>query len=116
MTKQVSNDDIMQALTQFAESVDRRFEGIDKHFESIDGRFESIDKRLFSMEHEIVEIKQKIVDFDASHDRLLNTIDKFLGRLDDMEAENTARDRQFERLLDWARKVSEKTGVPLENL
>jgi hypothetical protein len=51
-----------------------------------------------------------------SVDRLTNTIDSFIRRLDTEEIENKVRDRQFERLLDWARKVSEKTGVPLENL
>jgi len=27
-----------------------------------------------------------------------------------------SRDLQFERLLEWARKVSEKTGIPLKDL
>jgi hypothetical protein len=51
-----------------------------------------------------------------SLDRLTNTIDGFVKRLDDNETEMSARDYQFEKLLAWARKVSEKTGVPLENL
>jgi hypothetical protein len=52
----------------------------------------------------------------ASLDRLTNTVDAFIKRLDDEEIENKFRDRQFEKLLEWARKVSEKTGIPLENL
>ncbi len=52
----------------------------------------------------------------ASLDRLTNTVDKFIGRLDDADIENVARDSQFAKLLEWARKVSEKTGIPLENL
>lgn len=51
-----------------------------------------------------------------SLDKLTNTIDAFVKRLDDQEAEQAARDSQFEKLLAWVRKVSEKTGVPLENL
>lgn len=51
-----------------------------------------------------------------SLDRLANTIDSFVKRLDDEEVNNLVRDRQFDRLLEWARKVSEKTGIPLENL
>jgi hypothetical protein len=47
---------------------------------------------------------------------LVNTVDGFVKRIDDYEIEQISRDRQFERLLDWARKVSEKTGIPLENL
>ena len=52
----------------------------------------------------------------ASLDKLTNTIDGFVKRLDDNETEQSMRDRQFEKLLEWARKVSEKTGIPLENL
>lgn len=52
----------------------------------------------------------------ASLDRLTNTIDAFIKRLDDAEIEDVARDNQFKKLLAWARKVSEKTGIPLENL
>lgn len=64
------------------------------------------------------EMNQKLDDkaSQASLDRLTNTVDRFVKRLDDNEIEMAARDSQFERLLDWARKVSEKTGIPLENL
>lgn len=62
---------------------------------------------------------EKKVDSKASQeslDNLISTIDGFVKRLDDNEVEQASRDRQFDRLLEWARKVSEKTGVPLENL
>jgi hypothetical protein len=52
----------------------------------------------------------------SSIDSLIGTIDSFIKRLDDNEIEQAARDNQFEKLLVWARKVSEKTGIPLENL
>jgi hypothetical protein len=68
----------------------------------MDGRFDKIEK-------EIVELKE-------SHNHLLSTIDGFVGRIDKYEIELVARDHQFEKLLAWARKVSEKTGIPLENL
>lgn len=68
-----------------------------------------VDDRFNKLEHEIVELKD-------SHNRLLNTIDGFIGRIDKYETELAARDNQFEKLLAWARKVSDKTGIPLENL
>ena len=51
-----------------------------------------------------------------SMERLLDTLDGFLKRLDDNESNQSARDLQFERLLEWAREVSQKTGVPLKDL
>lgn len=62
------------------------------------------------------DIEREIVDLKASHDKLINTIDAVIKRYDDMDVENAARDSQFQKLLSWARKVSEKTGIPLENL
>ncbi|MBI3624210.1 hypothetical protein HY218_01105 [Candidatus Saccharibacteria bacterium] len=47
---------------------------------------------------------------------MLNTIDGFIARIDKYETELAARDSQFQKLLVWARKVSKKTGIPLENL
>jgi septal ring factor EnvC (AmiA/AmiB activator) len=70
---------------------------------------QQVDERFNNVERGIRELKD-------SHNRLLNTIDGFIARIDAYETEMQARDRQYERLLVWARKVSKKTGIPLENL
>lgn len=49
-------------------------------------------------------------------DRLVNTMDNFIRQITDNDAENATRDAQFTRLVEWAREVSKKTGVPLPNL
>jgi len=51
-----------------------------------------------------------------SLNRLTNTIDSFVKRLDDSEIEQVSRDAQFERLLSWAKQVSKKTGIPIRDL
>lgn len=68
------------------------------------------------MHQQLFEVNQRMNKLEASIDRLTNTIDKFYARIDTQEIEMLARDAQFERLLAWARKVSKKTGIPLENL
>ncbi len=75
-----------------------------------------VDIRFNKFETTIESIKHDTIDLKASHDHLLNIVDAFLARIDRYETELAARDNQFERLLSWARKVSEKTGIPLENL
>jgi len=67
-------------------------------------RFNAIDKRF------------ELTASQESLDRLTNTIDNFVKRLDDAEIEQVSRDEQFKRLLNWARKVSKKTGIPLTDL
>ena len=81
-------EDLSEVIANFAHQVDGRFTGLENS-----GRLR--DKKL---------------------DHLIGVIDSFVGRLDKYEAEMAARDSQFEKLLVWARKVSEKTGIPLENL
>ncbi len=64
------------------------------------------------------EVNEKLDEkaSQSSLDSLQRTIDRFVNRLDEQEIELRARDSQFEKLLVWARKVSEKTGIPLESL
>ncbi len=52
----------------------------------------------------------------TSLDHLTNTIDTFVKHLDDTQTEQVARDAQFTRLVEWAREVSKRTGVPLPDL
>lgn len=70
------------------------------------------------MQTEFAEVNKKL-DEKASQnslDQLTNTIDSFVRRLDNTEIEQASRDAQFDRLLQWAREVSKKTGIPLKNL
>lgn len=75
----------------------------------VSGQFESVSNQF-------TEVNKRLDSLDQKYDHLINTIDGFLARIDKYETELAARDNQFEKLLVWARKVSEKTGIPLENL
>ena len=75
-----------------------------KLFKYVQGQFKLVNQKL----------DQK--SSQESLDRLTNTIDSFVKRLDDAEIEQVSRDAQFRRLLSWAREVSKKTGIPLRDL
>ncbi len=91
MSNQATKDDVNEVL-----------ETIKTLMDQISTKFSEVEKRFDTQ--------------DVKYDHLINTIDGFIGRIDRYETEMAARDSQFERLLSWARKVSEKTGIPLENL
>lgn len=80
---------------------DDQFTKLFNYMVKIDGRTERIEENMVTKE---------------DHERLVNTLDNFMGRLDTSETEQAARDLQWERLLVWAREVSQKTGVPLPDL
>lgn len=75
-----------------------------KLFRYMEKRFDDMDKRF-----DDTSSKQQV-------DHLISTIDHFVARLDTNETEQIIHNAQLDRLLDWARKVSVKTGIPLENL
>ncbi len=75
--------------------------------------------RLFNYMQEQFDSIERKLDEKASQssvDRLTNTIDGFVKRLDISEIEQAARDSQFNRLILWAKEVSIKTGIPLKEL
>jgi septal ring factor EnvC (AmiA/AmiB activator) len=92
----------------------------DKLDEKIEKRFDDLTDIMQTFMHQVDtrfnKVEEKIDSFDEKIDRLINTIDAFVKRLDEVEVEQTARDAQFDRLVEWAKKVSEKTGIPLKNL
>ena len=71
-----------------------------KLFKYLDKRFDKTDKQFD--------------DQKAAHNRLINTLDAFLKRLDDIEIDNTARDAQLARIERWIDQIARKTGVKLE--
>lgn len=75
-------------------------------------------KLFVYMQDEFKKVNDKLDQkaSQASMEQLVSTIDGFVKRINDNETEQASRDMQFERLLEWARKVSEKTGIPLNNL
>ena len=75
----------------------------------ISGFADQVDSRFNDVEREVVDLKK-------SHDRLQSTIDNFVKRLDEQELDTAAQDSRFEKLLAWAREVSQRTGIPLKDL
>lgn len=80
-------DDLSEIIQSFAQNVDERFNKVDSD----------------------------TVDLNKKYGHLINTLDNFLKRLDDIETDNTARDAQLARLERWIEQVAAKTGVKLEH-
>lgn len=90
-------------------------DSITKAVEDLSDVINALAQNMFSETTSIRKELGKKASQD-SIDKLTNTIDAFVKRLDDNETEQIARDAQFERLLEWAREVSAKTGIPLKGL
>lgn len=106
----------MSEATATRKDIDEVLDLMRTFMQQVGDEFNKADAKFSNIGNELNGIKQEIADLKESHNRLLNTIDGFVARIDKYETELAARDNQFQKLLIWARKVSEKTGIPLENL
>ena len=102
------------------EGIDKKFDKVDEQFDQINGKFEKVDKQLDKIatiaiknEHDISELKSDIKYIKDSHERLMNTIDGFIGRIDRYETEQLARDHEVARIKRWVQQIADKTGVKL---
>jgi septal ring factor EnvC (AmiA/AmiB activator) len=73
------------------------------------------DTYLGKMESEINGVKSLLANLKSSHDHLLNKLDNLERGINKLEAEQAAEDGQRKKL-DWAYKVSKRSGIPPENL
>ena len=79
-------DELSGIIQSFAAQVDERFNRLEARVDRLEKQFE----------------------------RLQDTLDHFLKRLDDIKADNAARDAQIARLERWIEAVAKQTGVKLE--
>ena len=93
MAEYITKSDLTVILN---EGFDKVYTKLIKHF---DVRFDKLDQ-------DISEINEK-------YNHLIVTLDTFLKRLDDIEADNAARDAQLARLERWIEQIASKTGVKL---
>ncbi len=106
MTNNVNKDDLKVLGNSLEVKIDK----------AVDDLTDVIKVFMHHVDERFNKLKARMDEFDLKLDKLTSTIDGFVARIDHYETEQTARDSQFEKLLIWARKVSEKTGIPLENL
>lgn len=68
---------------------------------------------MIQVDQRFNKVEQDIADLKKSHDRLLNTIDGFIDRIDKYETELAARDAKIDRLERWIQEIAKKTNVPM---
>lgn len=97
MAVYATKDDVQVIVNKAVEDLS---DIIQSFAQNVDDRFDKLETRVDKIERNL--------------DRLTDTLDAFLKRLDDIEADNTARDAQLARLERWIEQVAKKTGVQLE--
>ena len=119
MSDQATKQDLLNLESNIDKKLDKTITSLEASIDKKIGKAvtdlsEIIGNLAQSMHDEIVELKYDNKELKDTLNRLMNTIDGFIGRIDSYETELMARDAQFARLLEWAKEVSKKTGIPLK--
>lgn len=106
-------DDILKVIKGMSQQTSDEFVSVNDQFVKINNRFDALE---FNVNARFEKIDAQFIKIQESYDHLINTMDKFLARIETCETEQAAGDYRFQKLLDWARNVSKKTGIPLKDL
>ena len=112
--KEITNNEIMEALGQFANSVDKRFNTIDNRFESIDKRVESIDKHLFRIDGRLDNLETDISEVKKKVSHIYNILDDHMKRIETILQENQVHKYQQERMERWIFQLADKLDIKLK--
>lgn len=114
MTKQqATNGDIMALLSQFAESVDQRFESINQRFEKQERFNFKLMQKLNQHDKRLDRIESTMATKDDIR-RIENTLDGYASKIDTYAAEMAAMQHKIDRLESALRHLAKQTGVSLE--
>jgi len=126
--KEISNNEIMDALGQFANSVDKRFDSIDKRFDGVDKRFDGIDKRidgidkridgmdkhLFVIDNRLENIESDMNNVKEKVSHIYNVLDSHMNRIETIIQENQVQKYQQERMERWIFQLADKLDIKLK--
>lgn len=133
MTKEVSNNDIMEALARFADSVEKRFDGVDSRFDKVEARLDGVETRLGGLESEVRDIRLTLRDINERLERIEGRVDGIESDIEEIydrivaleklhrkrglkKDEKAELEAKFADLMVWAKKVSKQLGIPLPKL
>ena len=81
---EVSNDEIMTTLSQFASSVDKRFDRVDARFDKL--------------ESDVAELKTDVAELKKDVNRIYGILDQHMARIETLIQETKVQNHQQERL------------------
>jgi archaellum component FlaC len=104
--------------------MDERFDRMDERFDRMDGKFNEADGRLYKLERGQTEIIEKIDAIDGRVESIENDIKEIYTMLDKAQkklpniTKNEVEELQarMTKIIQWAERVSAKTGIPLPQL
>lgn len=112
--KEVTNDEIMTALAQFATSVDSRFDMVDKRFDKLEGDVSELKSDVAELKTDMAEVKTDVSELKTDVNRIYDILDAHMTRIERILEENSIQTHQQDRMQRWIFQLADKTGVTLK--
>ena len=93
----------MTALTQFAESVDNRFD-------AVDGRFDRLEGDVAELKTDVAELKIDVTDLKENMRRVYSILDAHMARIERILEENAVQTRMQR----WIFQLADQAGIKLK--
>jgi len=107
MTKAaVTNDEIMSALSQFANNVDTRFDKLESDVSGLKSDVAELKSDVAGLKSDVAELKSDV-------SRIYGILDGHMSRIETLIQETKVQAHQQERLERWIFQLADKAGVQL---
>ncbi len=109
MEQETMSKQILNALNDFGEKVDRRFNGMEMRFDEMENRFDKMENRFNEMENRLDRLEERV---DGIEERM----DKMEQRIDNLEKNMNLGFENLNKKLDRHIKIHEGTRAELAEL
>ncbi|HRC28318.1 MAG TPA: hypothetical protein PKV96_02930 [Candidatus Saccharimonas sp.] len=114
MTKAaVTNDEIMSALSQFANNVDTRFDKLESDVAGLKSDVAGLKSDVAELKSDVAGLKSDVAELKADVSRIYGILDGHMSRIETLIQETKVQAHQQERLERWIFQLADKAGVQL---
>ena len=97
---QVTNEEILSTLSQFADNVDKRFD--------------KIEDDIAELKSDVAELKSDVAELKSDVNRIYGILDTHMSRIETLIQETKVQAHQQARLERWIFQLADQAGVHLK--
>ena len=104
---QVTNEEILSTLSQFADNVD-------KHFDKIEDDIAELKSDVSELKSDVAELKSDVSELKSDVNRIYGILDTHMSRIETLIQETKVQAHQQARLERWIFQLADQAGVHLK--
>lgn len=106
-TSNVTNDDIMHMLSEFAGSVGKRFD-------KLEGDIDELKSNVSELKSDVAELKSDVAELKSDVNRIYGILDGHMSRIETLIQETKVQAHQQARMERWIFQLADQAGIQLK--